>query len=254
MERRTKLVIAYLGTPFHGWQRQRGQRSVQGELEAALARMTAGLRPAVVGAGRTDAGVHAAGQTAHVDLPESLPMPGLLKGLNGTLPQEIRVRRAVAVPRGFHARSDARAKRYVYRVRWQEPKLPWLGLRVARMARVQSWAAFDEAVRMLPGRRDMASFSVTDPDQSGGERTLFDLRLQRHRDGVTLHFLGDGFLRYQVRRMVGALLEVGWGRRSLASLQDLLERPQPGSQVLTVPARGLTLEKVYYRLLRSWQA
>ena len=127
MERRIKLVLAYLGTPFHGWQRQQGQRSVQGELEAALTRMTAGLRRPVVGAGRTDAGVHAAGQAAHVDLPESLPLPGLIKGLNGTLPPEIRVRRAVAVARSFHARNGARAKHHVYRARWHEPELPWHG-------------------------------------------------------------------------------------------------------------------------------
>lgn len=248
MSRRIKLVVAYLGTPFHGWQRQPEQRTVQGELERALKRMTCGLQAAVVGAGRTDSGVHAAGQTAHVDLPVALPPAGLLKGLNGLLPAEIRVRRVVPVGDGFHARYSARAKRYTYRACWQEPSLPWLGLRLARVMPVTDWESFTAAVAMLPGERDMSSFSVPDRSREPSRRSLFEVRLIRRRSGgLTLHFVGDGFLRYQVRRMVGALLEVGWGQLSLDQLSDLLEHPRPGGNILTAPARGLTLERVFYR-------
>jgi tRNA pseudouridine38-40 synthase len=246
-EQRLKLVVAYLGTPFHGWQRQLGQRTVQGELERALRRMTGGLQAAVVGAGRTDSGVHAAGQTAHVDLPVTIPPAGLVKGLNGLLPDEIRVRRAVRVASSFHARRSARAKHYAYRICWQAPTLPWRGLRMARVMPVADWQAFTKAAAMLPGRRDMGSFSVVDPDSEPAERNLYSVRLEHRRGGVTLHFIGDGFLRYQVRRMVGALLELGWGQRSLTQLGRLLEVPQPGCSIWTAPARGLTLERVYYR-------
>jgi tRNA pseudouridine38-40 synthase len=247
-EQRLKLVIAYLGTPFHGWQRQLGQRTVQGELERALRRMTGGLQAAVVGAGRTDSGVHAAGQTAHVDLPATIPTAGLLKGLNGLLPEEIRVRRVVRAPASFHARRSACAKHYAYRICWQAPTLPWRGLRMAQVRPVNDWQGFDKAVAMLPGRRDMGSFSVTDPDGKPGQRNLFSVKLERRQaGGINLHFVGDGFLRYQVRRMVGALLEVGWGQRSLAQLDRLLDHPQPGCSIWTAPARGLTLEQVFYR-------
>ncbi len=244
---RVRLEVAYLGGPFAGWQRQPRRRTVQGELELALARLTGGLELTLVGAGRTDAGVHAAAQAAHVDLPFVISGRDLVRGLNGHLPDSIRVRAASRVGPSFDARRSACAKLYVYRARWGPPPLPWGGLRWATLRPPVDRAAMAEAVALLPGRRDMASFSVPDPETATTTRTLLRAGLVWRPRGVVLSFLGDAFLRYQVRRMVGAALEVGWRRRSLDAFAALLERPTPGARLLTAPARGLTLERVYYR-------
>lgn len=247
---RMKLVVAYLGASFCGWQRQLDQPTVQGELEEALRRST-GFEAAVVGAGRTDSGVHAAGQVAHVDLPVFIPPAGLQRGLNGVLHEAIRVRRVVAVRDAFHARRSARGKHYAYRAVWRESTLPWVGLRAARTRPPEDWQALQTAVAMLPGDRDMGSFTVVDPEQGSHAKILHRVDLARHDGGLTFHFVGDGFLRYQVRRMVGAVLEVGWGRRTVDSLRLLLDEPRPGSGIWTAPARGLTLERVLYRRFKA---
>jgi tRNA pseudouridine38-40 synthase len=242
-----KLVIAYLGTPFHGWQRQRGQRTVQGELERALSKCVGGAKISVVGAGRTDAGVHAAGQTAHCDLPGRIPQESLVSSLNAILPREIRLRSARPVSEGFHARRSALGKLYIYRLRWLEPPLPWLNLRAAAVSPVPDIQTTVAALSLLPGTRDWASFTVPDPGPQTTVRTLFEARLIPRRCGAEFRFVGDGFLRYQVRRMVGAVLEVGRQRRDIDNLRHLLDHPTPGAPIHTAPAAGLCLEKVYYR-------
>ena len=247
MGARAKLTIAYLGGSFSGWQRQDNARTVQGDLERGLAKLTDGHHVAVVGAGRTDAGVHAAGQVAHVDLPTAIPVDVLPRTLNQRLGSDLRVRAAVTVSGGFHARRSARGKHYVYRILWREPELPWLGTRAAVFPPPSEPRTLELACRRLPGRRDWASFTVTDVAHRSTIRSLFRTEVVWRRTGLELHFFGEGFLRYQVRRMAGALLELGSGRMSTRRFADLLARPSPGAPVPTAPARGLTLEKVYYR-------
>jgi tRNA pseudouridine38-40 synthase len=247
MAHRTKLTVAYLGGGFHGWQRQPDRRTVQGELEHALTVMTGGREAAVVGAGRTDAGVHAAGQVAHLDLPVTIPPDGIVRALNRLLPEEIRVRAAAEVSTGFHARRSARGKLYIYRARWQPSPLPWLGLRCAVVQPISDPGGFARAAALLVGRHDLASFTVPEAAHQPTVRTLYRVWTRRRRDGLDLHFVGDGFLRYQVRRMVGALLEVGRGRLAHADFARLLDDPRPGARLATAPARGLTLERVFYR-------
>lgn len=243
---RYRLTLAYLGTAFAGWQRQPRERTVQGTVEDGLERLF-GASVSVVGAGRTDAGVHAAAQVAHVDLAVRLPGPGLKAALNGVLPADVRIRSASRAADGFHALRDATGKRYTYRMRWSEPELPWAGLRQARVRPPRHWNAMEAAAALLVGRHDMASFTVPDHGRSGTRRTIHRCTLSRLPGGAALTVEGEGFLRYQVRRMVGALLEVGWGRHPVEWIHQLLEDPRPGSPMLTAPARGLTLERVYYR-------
>lgn len=246
MSGRMKLTLAYLGRGFLGWQRQAEGRTVQGELEAALARVL-GRPVQVTGAGRTDAGVHAAGQVAHVDVPVDIPAEGLRRALSGELPRDLRVRAVRPVPPRFHARRDATAKLYVYRARWRPSPLPWADLRHALVRRPSDLGALQAAARMLVGRHDVASFSVTDPTQGPTVRTLFSAEVSLRPGGAVFRFCGDGFLRYQVRRMVGAAFELGWGQRTTSQLRQLIEQPQPGASVWTAPAEGLTLERVSYR-------
>lgn len=247
MPHRTKLTVAYLGGSFHGWQRQHEQRTVQGELERALSVLTGGCPASVVGAGRTDAGVHAAGQVAHLDLPVPIPPAGLVRGINGLLADDIRVRAAASVSDAFHARRSALGKLYSYRARWRPSPVPWLGTRCAVVAPVTDPAALAQAAALLVGRHDFASFTVPEAAAEPTVRTLFRVRTEARRDGLDLHFIGDGFLRYQVRRMVAALLDVGRSRLAPGDFEQLLAHPQPGAPLLTAPARGLTLERVYYR-------
>jgi len=247
MVRRMKLEVAYHGQSFHGWQKQRGQKTVQGELQAALATLFRGHRVPVVGAGRTDTGVHATGQVAHLDPPVSIPPEALVRVLNSRLPKQIRVLSARSVAVTFHARKSAMGKLYTYRARWREPKLPWLEPRSAVVREISDFAVLSAALDLFPGRHDWASFTVPNPGTQSTTRTLFRVRLRHRRKGVDLDFFGEGFLRYQVRRMVGALLEVGSGQRGVDDLRGLIENPRPGASIRTAPAQGLCLEHVYYR-------
>lgn len=248
MARRIKLTIAYLGTPYHGWQRQPSQRTIQGEIENAVTAVTGGLGVAVTGAGRTDAGVHARGQVAHLDLPGSFPPEALRRALNARLPETIRIMAAVPVPPRFHARFSARGKRYAYRIGWGPVPLPWREQRTARMPEPADRDALERCLQALVGRHDMASFSVPDPAQGPTVKAIFAARASWGRTTLQMDFFGSGFLRYQVRRMVGALLEVGAGVRSAADFMRLVEIPTPGAPLPTAPPRGLTLERVFYRL------
>ena len=178
MKLRIKLKIAYLGDAFSGWQRQPEHASVQGELEHALRVMTGGIDTSVVGAGRTDAGVHAAGQVAHFDLPVDIPTRGLLMGLNGILPREIRVLDATAVPPSFHARKNALGKLYIYRASWTAPTKPWLDLRTATVPGITDEAAITRAAALLSGRHDVASFTVPDAVTRSTERNLYRVRVR----------------------------------------------------------------------------
>jgi tRNA pseudouridine38-40 synthase len=247
MEVRTKLVVAYLGGGFSGWQRQQRRRTVQGDLERALESVTGGLRVAVVGAGRTDAGVHAAGQVAHVDLAVAIPPQVLPQLLNARLGADVRVRSALTVSRRFHARTSALGKHYAYRVRYRPPELPWLEPLSATLPAVDRPEALEAACQRLVGRRDWSSFTVPEVARRGAVRTVNRVEVVWRRQGLELHVFGDGFLRYQVRRMVGALLAVGRGRMSIDELDGLVRRPVAGSPLPTAPASGLCLERVYYR-------
>jgi len=247
MVARTKLTVAYLGGGFSGWQRQTRVRSVQGDLEKALRKLTGDSRVVVVGAGRTDAGVHAAAQAAHLDLPVGIPSEALPRLLNARLASDLRVRSATPVTDDFHAIKSALGKHYAYRMRWSEPNLPWQGLRSAVLPRPSKRKVLEEACHQLPGRRDWASFTVPYAASRSTVRTIYRVKPVWRRTGLDLHVFGEGFLRYQVRRMVGALLDVGYGKLTIEDILDLIESPSPGAPLYTTPARGLSLERVYYR-------
>lgn len=243
---RIRLDISYLGTSFEGWQAQETvrpdgrPRTVQGELEKALERIY-GRRLPVVGAGRTDSGVHADGQVAHVALPDDaprVPEQGLRRGLNSLLPEEIRILAATNVPDDWHARFSAVGKVYVYRLRRGEFLHPHRGLVEALAREPLDVGAMREAGRRLEGRRDFAPFSVGGPDPRGTVRTLARLDVEEEGTLILIRAVGDGFLRGMVRRLVGTLREAGRGKTSAADAPD---RPGP-----TAEARGLTLERVLY--------
>lgn len=238
-----KLLIAYDGTDFHGWQRQPRKRTVQGEIEDALARI-AGRRTAVHGAGRTDAGVHALAQAASFRAELRLKPPTLLKALNAVLPRDVRVLSAARVSDSFHARSSARSKIYRYRI-YRRPVLPpFLARYVLHWPHPLDEGAMERAARLFVRRADFSAFS--------SNRLLRPVRrvvrseIRRRGPELVYTVEAEGFLRSMVRAMVGTLLEVGRGRLRPEELEALFKGKRRTLSSPTVPARGLWLVRVVY--------
>jgi len=242
-----RLDLEYDGHGFEGWQVQPGgRRTVQGALEQALQRVT-GQRVRVVGAGRTDAGVHAEGQVASVACETHLDPDRLRRALNGVLPADMAVTACAAVSEGFHARYRARAKLYRYAIWNGESPSP---LRAARFHWVPGrldLGALRAAAALLVGSHDFACFRATGSATRSTRRTLTRLEVRgRPRGEVLLLLEGDGFLRHMVRILAGTLIEVGLGRRAAASLPALLATRDRRRAGRTLPAQALTLLRVSY--------
>ena len=242
---RYRLDIAYLGSGFGGWQRQPNAETVQERLEVALSDLL-GESVAVVGASRTDAGVHARAQVAHVDLTRPFSSRGLVFGTNHRLPRAIRVLAAGLAPEGFHARFSATAKEYAYRIhpgRFAPPDLAPFVLAVPDRLDLDRLRA---ATLRLPGKHDFSCFALAGGSHSSPIRTLFRAAWEGETSGLTLRLTGDGFLRGMVRGLVGTLLEVAFGRRTPASFAALLAGGERGAAGPTAPAHALALERIDY--------
>ena len=246
--RRLVLRLAYLGGGFAGWQRQPGARTVQGDLEDALERLY--REPVMVrAAGRTDAGAHAVGQVAHLDPPFAIATAGVRSALNGMLRDDVRVLAVRAAPPGFDARRSACAKRYRYRLAWGEPLEPWEALRCWQLQGRPDVARMRRTVAAIAGTRDFAAFASSGHSGTGARgtrRTIFSARLFVRGRRAAVVLTGDGFLRGMVRRIVGALVEVGRGAQPPSWFAALLRDPRTAPPAPTAPAHGLTLERVFY--------
>lgn len=281
--RNWKLVLSYDGTDYHGWQVQPGQVTVQGELQAALERVT-GENPLPQGSGRTDAGVHALGQVASFELQANIPAENLRRALNRTLPAAIRVLEAIVVEAGFHARHSTTAKTYEYRVFPEKPQegvavgkcdtlcAPFLARYVYAYPWPLNFDALQRAAGLFVGTYDFTSFAASDPDeaaraarQQGGDavpldeeasqersatRTVFGSRWERRQtaEGSLLVYQvrGSGFLHHMVRNLVGTMLDVGRGYRRVDEIPGMIAACARAAAGPTAPARGLFLHSVEY--------
>ena len=245
------MDLAYDGAGFHGWARQDGLRTVQGELETALATVLRVPSVAVTCAGRTDTGVHARGQVAHADVDPEVAtedvVADLRRRLDGVLENDIRVRRVVTAPDGFDARFSAVWRRYAYRVADRpDSGDPLTRGYVLAWRRPLDEAAMNQASAALLGRRDFASFCKR-REGATTIRTLLDLAWDRDPDGLLVATVrADAFCHHMVRSLVGCLVAVGEGRRPAAWALDVLAAEQRDPAVAVVPAHGLTLEEVGY--------
>ena len=250
-----KLTLAYDGTDFHGWQVQPGYSTIQGELAAAIERIT-GESTLPQGSGRTDAGVHARAQVASVELAAPIPPANLLRALNRTLPASIRTLSAEYVDPAFHARHSVRAKTYEYRIFRGEICSPWL----ARYVYALNWPLdieqMKQAASHVVGEHDFTSFAASDPDLSSREstsvhlpeniRTIFSSSWREEVDLLTYTVRGNGFLHHMVRNLVGTFLDVGRNQLASADIPRILEQRSRSAAGATAPARGLFLDSVEY--------
>jgi tRNA pseudouridine38-40 synthase len=254
-----KLTLAYDGTDFHGWQIQPDRPTVQGELAAAIERIT-GERILPQGSGRTDAGVHARAQVASFDLSAPIPPANLHRALNRALPAAIRVLSAQHADPEFHARHSVRAKTYEYRIYHGEICPPWL----ARYVYALNWPLdvdpMQAAANAVIGEHDFTSFAATDPDltarscdapsedgASGNVRTIHASTFaQEDGDLLVYRVRGNGFLHHMVRNLVGTFLDVGRGHIGPGDVRRILEARSRSAAGATAPARGLWLESVEY--------
>ena len=241
------MTVAYEGSPFKGWQRQLGEDTVQQQLEDVIARLF-GVKAHVEGSGRTDAGVHALGQCAHVDLPRPWPLPSLLSAVNALLPDAITVRSLRPVPDSFHARFSTRGKRYVYRILCGPRRHVHLRAFFHCERRPLDIEAMRQAARCLLGEHDFAAFATNPghPRRFGTVRRIDRVHLRRHRHGVDIAVQGSGFLYNMVRTIAGCLRDIGRGRSSVDDFRAILAGRDRRAAGATLPAHGLYLMSVLY--------
>ncbi len=246
--RRIRIVVAYDGTDFHGWQVQPGLETVQGVLERVVSEIE-GAPVRVEGSGRTDAGVHALAQVAGFSIANPIPVENLKKAMNRLLPPAVRVGRVEEAPSAFHPRFDAHSKVYEYRIWRGEICPPFERRYVYHHPYPLDEAKLIEAAAVFEGEHDFSAFAAADErDLEGGSkvRTIFSARAERQGERLLFRVAGSGFLKHMVRNLVGTLLEVGKGNRTAEDVRALLA---PGVTVKagrTAPARGLFLIEVRY--------
>jgi tRNA pseudouridine38-40 synthase len=244
MSRRLKLIIAYDGSQFAGWQSQSHRNTVQDHLERAFERLGS-ARVRVHGAGRTDAGVHGLAQCAHVNLADGrLTAPRWTEALNALLPPSIRVLRCQYVSKQFHARLSAKGKIYRYRI-WSAPVLPPFEYgRAWHVTRALDLEVLKTAATGFVGTHDFAGFAANrGAREKNTVRTIYSVRVRRNGHCVTIDFDGDGFLYKMVRLIVGALVQCALGKLRIENVTDRLSS---GQARLTAPAEGLFLVRVRY--------
>ena len=246
-----KLLIQYDGTDFHGWQIQGELRTVQGELTRALS-LIEGRGVNVFGSGRTDAGVHAEGQVANVEIQREISPTKLRNAINGNVERDVRVLEAEVVSSEFHARYSALGKTYVYRIVNGPVMSPFWKRYAHHEARLLDLAQMKLAAELFLGKHDWTAFSAAQTDVEDRVRTISNLEISERIDErsrsthVEIRVSADGFLRYMVRAIAGTLLCVGRGELDPSAVKQAIETGMRPVIAATAPACGLTLVSVRY--------
>lgn len=239
------LKISYDGTDYAGWQVQKNAPTVQEKLNEAVFALT-GERVSVTGSGRTDAGVHAAGQVAHFVTESALPPEKYAPALNVFLPPDIRVLSSRAVPDSFHAVRSAKRKTYVYSFYRAETELPLKERYAVRIYGETDLENMRNCAAVFVGKHDFTCFLASGSDVKDAVRTIFSLEITERGDDLSLSVTGDGFLYNMVRILAGTLLEAAKGKRTPADCAALLAGKDRSPAGKTMPAKGLCLVSVEY--------
>jgi tRNA pseudouridine38-40 synthase len=241
---RFKLLIEYAGTKYSGWQIQKNARTVAGEIDRAIRDATRRREFELYGAGRTDAGVHALGQVAHLELYTDLSPAALRTRINDALPADIYIRAIDKVPHRFHARHQALQRSYVYQISrrktaFLKPYVWWIKDRLDIAAMRRAGGAF-------VGMRNFASFTADEPDEKSTKVLIERIEIAEEGDLVLIRVAGSHFLWRMVRRIVGVLAAVGRGEMTIDTAAGFLEERSEIPATLTAPASGLFLEAVFF--------
>ena len=245
MKRRLKLTVAYDGTNYHGFQWQDNALSVQQVLEEGLAKLF-GHEISLIPSGRTDTGVHAAGQVVSFSTTGKIPVDRIVRAAAGVLPPDIVVRHAEAVEASFQARRDARGKHYRYRILTGEANDPFRERYVWHLKETLDWTAMNTAAAHLLGTHDFSAFRTSGSTPTHPVRTLYTAHFTRLGDELVFDIIGDGFLYHMVRNIVGALAAVGRGKLTPDGFNALLASRNKDGAPAMAPASGLTLNAVFY--------
>ena len=246
--RRIRIVLAYDGTDYHGWQTQPGIATIQGEIEAVVSEIE-GSAVDVHGSGRTDAGVHALAQVAAFSIANPIPCPNLKRAMNRLLPPAIRVLETAEASSGFHPRFDARSKTYEYRIFRGEVCSPFERRFVLHHPYPLDSAAMARAAVLFSGEHDFSAFAASDERDALGHskvRSVTSSVILSEGDRLIYRIAGSGFLKHMVRHIVGTLMEVGKGNLDEHTVRHLLTAPPGEKAIHAVPARGLFLVRVEY--------
>ncbi len=246
-KRKIKMVLAYDGTRYHGWQRQKNALTIQAIVEDKIQILTRN-HAAVIASGRTDAGVHALHQVCHFLTNSPMAPESIRKGLNSLLPEDILVRHAEQAPLDFHARYSVKSKTYEYRIVNQEQPDLFLRRYAWHMPRKLDADGMEACVSLLRGRHDFSSFKAARSENLNPVREIIRAELHGLRDSALIRFVfeANGFLRHMVRNLVGTIVEVGAGRIGPEEFLKILEAKDRKRAGLNAPPQGLFLTMVRY--------
>ncbi len=241
-----KIVLAYDGTHYNGWQKQGNTKNtIQERLEGIL-RELCGEETAVFGSGRTDAGTHATGQVMNFHIDWDGTAKELLDALNEKLPEDIAALSAQEMPPRFHSRLNARVKHYSYSL-WTGKRPPVFERKyIFRCKEDLDVRTMKRAAAAFIGTHDFKSFCANKRMKKSTVRTLYEIVFEETEDKLTLHFYGNGFLYQMVRILVGTLIEVGEGKRDAGEMEDILQAKSRERAGFTAPSQGLFLREVFY--------
>jgi len=242
-EKNIRLIIEYNGTRFSGWQYQPGLLTVQGEIESALKKLTS-QKVAVIGAGRTDAGVHALGQTANFMITHDLPVVKYRDGLNFYLPAQIRIKQAEEVAPDFHARYDAIWRQYRYRIGFGRSAL--FGSRRWEIERGLDKMLLDKAATIILGEHNFATFCAVSSQKGSNRCLVYESRWEWQGSELSYEIIADRFLHNMIRSLVGLMVDVGTGGVTTRSFRELFRSRDHTALRQVAPPQGLYLVAVGY--------
>lgn len=242
---RYRIDFSYDGTNFNGYQLQPNLRTVQGELEKAVSYLNKQTYTSVQSSGRTDKGVHALNQVAHFDLNIDTTLDKIKRGLNSNLPEDIHVIKVTKVSDEFHARFKAKKKEYVYKINIGEYN-PMERNYIYQHNRPLDINKMKEAIKYFEGTHDFTSFVSSEDERENKVRTIIKTDIKEKKKTIEISFQADGFMKYQVRNMVGLLIAIGSNKKEVSDITKIIEAKDRAKSVKTAAAEGLYLKKVWY--------
>lgn len=239
------IDFSYDGTNFSGYQNQPKLRTVQNELEKAISHINKKNNTIVYASGRTDAGVHALHQMAHFDIDTKITIDKLKRGLNSNLPEDIHINSVKRVEDEFNARFHATKKRYVYKINIGEYN-PIMRKYIYQYNKPLDIKSMKKAIKLFKGTHDFTSFVSSEDKREDKVRTIYKVSIKEKDSVISISFIANGFMKYQVRNMVGLLIEIGNGKKDIKSVPKIISSKNRQSSGKTASSVGLYLDKVWY--------